>query len=103
MTTGTKIALVVGGLAIVGGGIAFAIMRKRTQVAGTRPQPQPQSEQEMVQIEEEKKKKNKAIIPILGGLFVAGGTYFALKKRDKSGSESAVFDNPDDFSYGYDV
>jgi len=78
-------------------------MRKRTQVAGTRPQPQPQSEQEMVQIEEEKKKKNKAIIPILGGLFVAGGTYFALKKRDKGGSESAVFDNPDDFSYGYDV
>jgi hypothetical protein len=43
MTTGTKIALVVGGLAIIGGGIAFAIMRKKPQVAGTRPQPQPQS------------------------------------------------------------
>jgi hypothetical protein len=32
---------------------------------------------------------------------VAGGTYYALKKKDKdkTGSESAVFDN--DFSYGY--
>jgi flagellar basal body-associated protein FliL len=101
MTKGTKIALVVGGLAIVGGGIAFAMMRKKPQVAGTRPQPQSQPEPEMVQTEETKKKKNKAIIPILGGLFVAGGTYYALKKKDKdkTGSESAVFDN--DFSYGY--
>jgi flagellar basal body-associated protein FliL len=100
MTKGTKIALVVGGLAIVGGGIAFAMMRKKPQVAGTRPQSQPQPEPEMVQTEETKKKKNKAIIPILGGLFVAGGTYYALKKKDKkTGSESAVFDN--DFSYGY--
>lgn len=98
MTTGTKIALVVGGLALVGGGIAFAMMRKKPQVGGTRPQPQPESEPQSVEEEVKKKKKKGALLPVLGGLFVAGGTYLALKKKDK---KADPFTTIQDNEYGY--
>lgn len=94
MTNGTKIALLVGGLVVVGG-IAFALTRKKSVPA--RPVSQtPEEKPESVQAPEKKKKG--ALLPVLGGLFVAGGTYLALKKKDKTGD---AFTMEETDTYGY--
>lgn len=97
MTTGTKIALLVGGLVLVGGGIAFAVSRSKKNTAMP-PRQMPQEEQPQDEPVEQTKKKKGAILPVLGGLFVAGGTYLALKKKKKTGEPfSTIQDN----EYGY--
>ena len=95
MTNGTKIALLVGGLVVVGGGIAFALTRKKS--VPVRPVSQaPEEKPEPGQAPEKKKKG--ALLPVLGGLFVAGGTYLALKKKDKTG-DAFTMEETDSFGY----
>lgn len=95
MTNGTKIALLVGGLVVVGGGIAFALTRKKSVPVSPVSQA-PEEKTEPVQAPEKKKKG--ALLPVLGGLFVAGGTYLALKKKDKTGD---AFTMEETDTYGY--
>lgn len=95
MKTGTKIALLVGGLVLVGGGIAFAMSRSKKSATPTRPMATPEEPEE---VPVEQKKKKGAILPVLGGLFVAGGTYLALKKKKKTGEP---FTTIQDSEYGY--
>lgn len=98
MTTGTKVALLVGGLVLVGGGIAFAVSRsKKTAALPPRQMPQQEEQPQDEPVEQTKKKKG-AILPVLGGLFVAGGTYLALKKKKETGEP---FTTIQDNEYGY--
>lgn len=96
MTNGTKIALLVGGLVVVGGGIAFALTRKKSVPARPVISQAPEEKPEPVQAPEKKKKG--ALLPVLGGLFVAGGTYLALKKKDKTG-DAFTMEETDSFGY----
>lgn len=96
MTNGTKIALLVGGLVVVGGGIAFALTRKKS--VPVRPVSQTPEERTPQPVQAPEKKKKGALLPVLGGLFVAGGTYLALKKKDKTGD---AFTMEESDTYGY--